>query len=145
MNSTDDPSMSTWEKKFIGRFGTHVSVASQHGAQIESLTSLDSSCQASSTCLKQQACLKFEFLSYADVDLCGNSSACEMRKGCDSMFESSCVVKGGTRGTDSNSLCTANTSKAEISSFLSSGDMTDPSSAFGFTLKSISEVISQMS
>merc|ERR1712190_18810 len=144
MDSNDEPTMKAWEMQFIGRFGTHVSVASQHGAQIESLTSLDSSCRASSTCLRRQACMGFEFLSYADVDLCGNSSACEMHEGCDTMFESNCVVKGGDRSDVSNSLCTENASKSDMSAFLASGNMTDPSSAFGVTFKSISEVLSQM-
>jgi len=65
-------------------------------------------------------------------------------KGCSTLFQHSCVVSGGDTAAASSSLCARNTTVAEMNKFLSSGDMTSPSSAFGFTFKEISEVLNQM-
>jgi len=144
LNAYDSASLTTWEDKFIGRFGTHVSVAAQHGALIQSLASIDTSCHLTSDCLQQQVCLDFSYQSYADAHMCENSSECPMNKGCSSLYESTCVVSGGDPAAAANNLCSNTTTAADMNHFLASGDMTSPSSVFGWTFKSISEVMDHM-
>merc|ERR1712232_707424 len=144
LNAYDSASLTKWEDKFIGRFGTHVSVASQHGALIQSLASLDTSCHLASDSLQQQVCLDFNYQSFADASMCENSSRYAMTKGCRSLYKSTCVVGGGDSTAAASGLCSNATTSADMNRFLASGDMMSPSSIFGWTFKDISEILDRM-
>eukprot|EP00927_Polykrikos_kofoidii_P020397 TRINITY_DN19662_c0_g1_i1.p1 TRINITY_DN19662_c0_g1~~TRINITY_DN19662_c0_g1_i1.p1 ORF type:complete len:475 (+),score=75.25 TRINITY_DN19662_c0_g1_i1:216-1427(+) len=140
-NATDDHAMEPWVQSFIKRFGSHISVASEHGAKIRSLTSVALQTQTSSDCLKQSACAGLSYL-VDSAKLCEDGSKCEMHKGAESTLHTSCVIVGGdAQSVAVDSICSKDAKQEDVEKFLKSGDMTAGSSVIRYTLKPIADVI----
>jgi hypothetical protein len=55
--------MQRWNKVFLTRFGTHISMETYHGAKLQALASADSQSAASSSCMDFKLCLGVNLLN----------------------------------------------------------------------------------
>lgn len=141
----DAQNMADWVKQYVRLYGTHVVVASQHGAQVQSLTSQVSTCHASDECLKKQMCGKVGYMEKISSEICSNNTKCDKEDSCSEEFTDTCVVRGGS--VDSSvSVCSKGTpvSSDDVQAFLTSGDMSSGSSAIGFKFMPMSQLFMYM-
>jgi len=140
-NTTDDDAMKNWVQSFIRRFGSHITVASEHGAKIRSLTSVALQTETSSNCLKQSACAGLSYL-VDSANLCENCNKCKMHEGAESTLHTSCVIVGGdVNSFAADSICSKDAKQEDVAKFLKSGDMTAGSSVIRYTLKPIADIM----
>lgn len=139
---TDATTMGYWVETFIRLYGSHVIVASEHGAQIQTLASIDSSCHSSSDCLKASMCAKGSYMTAVDAGVCDSTESCDLSEGCKDAYSKSCVVSGGEASENIN-LCDGDKPDA-VKQFLQSGEMQSGSSVISYTFKPASEILHAM-
>merc|ERR1719330_1233821 len=69
--------MEAWKGGIVNRFGTHVAMASSHGALVQTLASMDARSEESSDCLDSSLCLNFGWLATANASFCSGTSRCD--------------------------------------------------------------------
>lgn len=137
----DAATLDLWVSSFINRFGSHLNVASEHGAEIKVLTSSERQCQIDSKCLQHTTCAGLSFVGVADVNACPNGTHCDTQDSCQDMTTMNCVLTGGDKTTVATNLCSRTASEDSIAAFLNSGDLTQGSSAYRYQFQQISEVL----
>jgi len=141
---SDEGTMQQWVKNFIYQFGSHVNVASQHGAEIKFLSSIDKQCQYSSDCLQSKACADLSFMKFTSPSLCDQSSGCNLQNDCNDMKTTNCVLVGGDPSTVATTLCSSSVSATDVDTFLNSGDPTSGTTAIQYSFEQISDVLRYM-
>jgi len=123
--------MEKWKVSFIQRFGTHVAVASSHGALIQSLSSVDSRSDKSSACLDTSMCLKFGWMTAGNVGLkmCSKTSQCDNSTSTSKTERSTCVALGGDPKLQ-HKVCSADVSEQTLDSWFQGGDLESGGSAY---------------
>lgn len=140
-DKSDPESMEQWNQQFLQRFGSHVTMASEHGAQVRSLTSIDTQTQTTNDCLKLKACADVGYLTNK-AKVCPSSNTCSLHTNVDNAVSHSCVIAGGdSKQAAVDVLCSGNDTAA-WEAFMSSGDMTSGSSAYSYKYKSIAQLLS---
>merc|ERR1712151_267539 len=93
----DAKKMEAWKVSLIQRFGTHMTMASSHGALVQSLASVNSRSELSSACMTSGLCMKFGWVAAgnAGLKLCSNTSRCDKGSKSSESHRSTCVAVGG--------------------------------------------------
>merc|ERR1712151_778893 len=122
-------------------FGTHMAVQSKHGAQIQQLASIDSSCEYSTKCLSLQACLEVGVVRNFVLDGCPDLLSCDMSNACQQSYHDNCVLGGGAPETVATELCSKNATSEDVQTFLNSGNMSSRTSTIGYTFRPLADVL----
>merc|ERR1712137_395355 len=128
----DEDSMKLWSEHFLGLIGTHVVVASEHGAKVTQLVSVQNSMKASSDCLRAKACASAKWAEYVNFSICGGHNNCDMREDNRDEIHDECVAKGGASDSHIN-VCDPKCSQPDFDEFLNGGDLESGNSAISFT------------
>jgi len=136
--------MESWKASFIQRFGTHVTMASSHGALVHSLASADSRFESSSACLNSDLCLNFGWVNAnAKLELCSQTSQCDNKTRNSQSDTSSCVALGGDPALQSQ-ICRKDVDQSTLDAWFAGGDMQAGSSAYRFSFMPISEFLTNV-
>lgn len=136
---SDPASLDQWEQQFLQRFGSHVTIYSEHGAQVRSLTSIDTQTLTSKDCLELKACATLGYLTNT-AKVCPSKNTCTLHDNVDKAVTHSCVVAGGdSKSAATAAICSGNSSAWEA--FMGSGDIKSGSSAYSYKYKSIAELL----
>jgi len=141
IGEADAESMQAWVNGFISLFGTHIAVQSEHGAQIQQLASIDSSCDYSTKCLSLQSCLDLGVVRNFVLDSCPDSLSCDKSDACSNSYHDNCVLGGGDPEILATELCSQNATSEDVQNFLNSGNMSSRTSIIGYTFKPLSDVL----
>jgi hypothetical protein len=141
IGEADAETMQAWENGFISLFGTHIAVQSEHGAQIQQLASIESSCDYSTKCLSLRSCLDLGVVRNFVLDGCPESLSCDMSDACNHSYHDNCVLGGGDPETLATELCSQNATSEDVQKFLNSGNMSSRTSIIGYTFKPLSDVL----
>lgn len=142
INSDDIATMELWKSAFINRFGTHWATKTSHGAQIKSLTSIETSCETSMDCLIQQTCRSLSFVAIYGDTFCHDEDKCDISEGCEETMSLECTVNGGDPSISSSNLCSDSATEEELNAFLSSGDLDSSSSVVSIQFSSLADLVS---
>lgn len=143
-NANDPATLDQWESELIQRYGTHVNVGSEHGAQIKILSTMASQCQESMEALKTSVCGSFSWLEHMDESFCSNTTRTDTSKVCSTQRTSQCVLTGGDPTKSATNLCTSSGSAdavAAMKSFLGSQVEHNGESAIRYEFAPISEIL----
>lgn len=141
IGEADAETMQAWENGFISLFGTHMAVQSEHGAQIQQLASIESSCDYSTNCLSLQSCLDLGVVRNFVLEGCPDSLSCDTSDACQNSYHDNCVLGGGDPDTLATELCSQNVTSEDVQKFLNSGNMSSRTSVVGYTFKPLSDVL----
>jgi len=142
-------SMEVWKASFLRRFGTHVAMSSNHGALVQSLSSVDSRSDLSSACQDSSLCRQFGWTAPAaaagdaSVNLCSQSSSCENSSSSSESERSTCVALGGDPALQ-HKMCMASVSEQTFDSWLQGGDLQAGSSAYRFSFMPMWEFLTNV-
>jgi hypothetical protein len=128
-----------WSNEFIRRFGSHVIVASEHGAQVKILATSSYQCKGTSQGGLSSLCNALGWLGTLGLSLCDVSGS-EALSDCALVSSYECVVTGGDCHPQVN-VCDNSTTPEDIYTFLGSGNMSSHTSAFTSTFLPISDIL----
>lgn len=146
----DAITLNAWVSAFVGRFGTHMTFGSTHGALVQSLTFADSQSGASHSCMDRSLCQKFgwvapsasEFQDQAS-NVCVNASRCDNRTGSSASERSTCIAVGGDKNL-SLKICQASVPQETMEAWLGGGDMNSGTSIIRYSFMPIATFLTNV-
>jgi len=140
-DSRDQSVLELWSSEFIKRYGSHVNVASQHGAELRVLTTMSTQCKSSTKDLQSNTCESVKFLSYLDESFCSNVTHSATTSECETQSTLQCVAVGGDGQQVSSQLCGDDVDARDLQDFLTSGDMTQGSSTISYKFMKFADML----
>jgi len=139
----DTGKMEAWKVSFVQRFGTHVAMASSHGARVHSLASVDSRSEVSSDCMTSGLCGSFGYVAAGSAKLCSNTSSCDKGDKGSTSQKSTCVAVGGDPVLQ-RQVCQQDVSQETLDAWIQGGDTEAGSSAYKFSFMPISDFLTNV-
>lgn len=135
--------MERWDEQFLDRFGTHVSMTSHHGAQVQALVSADSKSAATSSCMNLKLCLSFNWLNVTGADICPKHSSCDSVEQQTHDFTRSCSALGGDPVLRQE-ICSGKPSYETFKRWLQGADHQSSSSVIGYEFEPLNKFVSKL-
>jgi len=135
--------MQRWNKVFLTRFGTHISMETYHGAKLQALASADSQSAASSSCMDFQLCLGVNLLNVTGAVICPKRSSCDGVEQRTHDFKATCSALGGDPDLR-HEICSGKPSSETFNKWFGGVDDESGSSVIGTKLEPLSDFVQNL-